>query len=73
LLYSSAVNFLFIIAKLLRELEYDTGGVKEGGDIFHDSKGEWSVNIATLLLALRHLNFNLHARKSSVFMQEKKG
>ena len=43
------------------------------GEIFHDSKGEWSVNIATLLLASRHFKFNLHARKSSVFMQETKG
>jgi hypothetical protein len=50
------------------------GGRKGGREkIFHDSKGEWSVNIATLLPALRHLNFNLHARKSSVFMQEAKG
>lgn len=66
------MNFLFIVAELLRELEYD-GGWGMGGEIFRDSKGEWSVNIATLLLAPRHLKFNLHARKSSVFMQETKG
>lgn len=68
------MNFLFIVAELLREsLSVMGAGGWGGGEIFHDSKAEWSVNIATLLLAPRHLKFNLHARKSSVFMQETKG